>query len=258
MTIKELRKMFWAEVATDEMRKEYRSRKTQNDYSTDVRSLLSIMKTNNEKLLKEIYVMTEDQKIKDKVLQILRIEQSQAKGKFDYYKFVSKDELRQVLTGVYHDYGFKVATDAFILVAIKDEYDESELEGKVVGKDGAFIDGKYPNWRSVIPDFTSNKHGYRTETVKIDFDKWMKFMQMYKADKKLNQEKMWVKVGSQYYNVILFNLLTIAMRRLGVNEITNSWTQYGPTAGVCNGSDGSIALLMPTFRRDIKEYYVFK
>lgn len=37
MTIKELRKMFWAEVATDEMRKEYRSRKTQNDYSTDVR-----------------------------------------------------------------------------------------------------------------------------------------------------------------------------------------------------------------------------
>lgn len=37
MTIKELRKMFWAEVATNEMRKEYRSRKTQNDYSTDVR-----------------------------------------------------------------------------------------------------------------------------------------------------------------------------------------------------------------------------
>lgn len=37
MTIKELRKMFWAEVATEEMRKEYRSRKTQNDYSTDVR-----------------------------------------------------------------------------------------------------------------------------------------------------------------------------------------------------------------------------
>ena len=112
--------------------------------------------------------------------------QSQAKGKFDYYKYVDKDGTRPVMTGVYHDDGFKVASDAHILVAFKDDYDVSELEGKVVGKDGAFIDGKYPNWRSVIPDFTSNKHGYRTETVKIDFNKWAEFMKVYKADKKLN------------------------------------------------------------------------
>ena len=37
MTLKELRKMFWNEIATPEMRAEYRTRKTQNDYSTDVR-----------------------------------------------------------------------------------------------------------------------------------------------------------------------------------------------------------------------------
>lgn len=37
MTTKELRKMFWLEVATPEMRAEYRTRKTQNDYSTDIR-----------------------------------------------------------------------------------------------------------------------------------------------------------------------------------------------------------------------------
>ena len=37
MTLKELRKMFWREVATPEMRAEYRTRKTQNDYSADVR-----------------------------------------------------------------------------------------------------------------------------------------------------------------------------------------------------------------------------
>ena len=36
MTLKELRKMFWNEIATPEMRAEYRTRKTQNDYSTDV------------------------------------------------------------------------------------------------------------------------------------------------------------------------------------------------------------------------------
>ena len=37
MTLKELRKMFWGEIATPEMRAEYRTRKTQNDYSTDIR-----------------------------------------------------------------------------------------------------------------------------------------------------------------------------------------------------------------------------
>ena len=37
MTLKELRKMFWHEVATPKMRAEYRTRKTQNDYSTDTR-----------------------------------------------------------------------------------------------------------------------------------------------------------------------------------------------------------------------------
>ena len=37
MTLKELREMFWSEIATPEMRAEYRIRKTQNDYSTDIR-----------------------------------------------------------------------------------------------------------------------------------------------------------------------------------------------------------------------------
>ena len=37
MTLRELRKMFWSEVATPEMKSEYRVRKTQNDYSTDIR-----------------------------------------------------------------------------------------------------------------------------------------------------------------------------------------------------------------------------
>lgn len=37
MTLKELRKMFWREVATPEMLLEYGEEKTQNDYSTDIR-----------------------------------------------------------------------------------------------------------------------------------------------------------------------------------------------------------------------------
>ena len=230
------------------------------------------MKTNSEKLLNEIYVMTEDQKIKDKVLQILRIEQSQAKGKFDYYKFVSKDELRPVLTGVYHDNGFKVATDAFILVAVKDEYDESELAGKVLRKDGTILktDGvytKYPNWRVVIPDLTTSAREKKTETVKINFTKWDEIMATWKAEKKVGEEKRAVKVGNAYYSVEKFNLLVLALKKLGVSEFINTWTVRGvakgaeivekdnPGPGFVRTSDGSVALLMP-FRVDTEEYYV--
>lgn len=238
----------------------------------DVRSLLSIMKTNSEKLLNEIYVMTEDQKIKDKVLQILRIEQSQAKGKFDYYKFVSKDELRPVLTGVYHDNGFKVASDCHILVAIKDDYDISELEGKVLKKDGTILktDGvytKYPNWRAVIPELNNGKYQKKSETVKINFTKWDEIMTTWKAEKKVGEEKRAVKVGNAYYSVEQFNLLVLALKRLGVDEFINTWTIRGvakgteiveedmPGAGFVRTSDGSVALLMP-FRVDAEECYV--
>lgn len=39
MTIKDLRKMFWTTIATNEMKKEFRVRKTQNDYSCDIRCM---------------------------------------------------------------------------------------------------------------------------------------------------------------------------------------------------------------------------
>lgn len=224
------------------------------------------MKTNSEKLLNEIYAMTDDQRIKFKVLQILRIEQSQAKGKFDYYKFVSNDRLRATMTGVYHDNGFKVASDAIILVAIKDDYNVSELEGKVLKKDGTILtDAKYPNWRAVIPDLTVGK--MKSESVKIDFTKWDEIMATYKTEKKVGDEKKAVKVGNAYYNIEKFNLLVLALKKLGVNEFINTWTVRGiargleiveediPRSGFTQTSDGSVALLMP-YTTCSEEYYV--
>jgi hypothetical protein len=221
------------------------------------------MKKESEKLLNEIYVTTDDQEIKDKVLQILRIEQSQAKGKFDYYKYVCKDELRPLMTGVYHDNGFKVASDCHILVAIKDDYDESELGGRVLKKDGTILtDGIYPNWRAVIPELSNGKYQKKSETVKINFTKWDEIMATWKAEKKVGDEKKAVKVGNAYYKVELFNLLVLALKKLGVDEFINTWNlrcghtvdEARPAAGFIRTSDGSVALLMP-FRVENDEYY---
>lgn len=74
-------------------------------------------------------------------------------------EFVETDEERSeiytMLTGVFHDKGYVVGTDAHLLLARKEDYDKS-LEGKVTNKKGEVINGKYPNWRAVV---NSRKQG---------------------------------------------------------------------------------------------------
>ena len=74
-------------------------------------------------------------------------------------EFVETDKKRAethiMLTGVFHDKGYVVGTDAHLLLARKEDYDKS-LEGKVTNKKGEVINGKYPNWRAVV---NSGKQG---------------------------------------------------------------------------------------------------
>lgn len=74
-------------------------------------------------------------------------------------EFVETDKKRAethtMLTGVFHDKGYVVGTDAYLLLARKEDYDKS-LEGKVTNKKGEIINGKYPNWRAVV---NSGKQG---------------------------------------------------------------------------------------------------
>ena len=59
--------------------------------------------------------------------------------------------------GVYHDKsGFAVATDGRILVADKGSYDP-KLKGKIIGKDGAAMENKFPDWQKAIPPAKETK-----------------------------------------------------------------------------------------------------
>jgi hypothetical protein len=74
-----------------------------------------------------------------------------ARGKFDIYKYVSRDEIRPAMCGVYHADGFRVATDAGILVALAGQEYPEHYEGKVIDAKAAECEGTFPNWRSVVP-----------------------------------------------------------------------------------------------------------
>lgn len=84
-------------------------------------------------------------------------------------EFVETDkkeaEIHPVLTGVYHDNGYVVGTNAHILLARKEDYNKS-LEGKITNKKGEVIDGKYPNWRAVVEgETTTNSWGINLDEL---------------------------------------------------------------------------------------------
>ena len=84
-------------------------------------------------------------------------------------EFVETDkkeaEIHPVLTGVYHDNGYVVGTNAHILLARKEDYNKS-LEGKITNKKGEVIDGKYPNWRAAVEgETTTNSWGINLDEL---------------------------------------------------------------------------------------------
>ena len=72
------------------------------------------------------------------------------KPKINASDWTTKDDLRPVMQGVYHDpTGVGVVTNAHILMATPSLYDPAQ-EGKIVKKDGSTVDGKFPNWQGVV------------------------------------------------------------------------------------------------------------
>ena len=86
----------------------------------------------------------------------------------DFFKFTVGDkDTRYFLNGVYHEEGFKIATNGRILVMVKSDYEE-KFEKVILHKSLVPIEGNFPNYKRIIPDF-SKMH-------KIDFD----FMELKK------------------------------------------------------------------------------
>lgn len=139
------------------------------------------MKAESMKHLQKMYAMCNEDMgyFKELIEAIIRIEsEPKTKSKFKIWDYVSDDDLYPTMCRVFHDSGFKVASDGHILIVLKEEYD-SELERKLLKKDGT-IETKYtsyPKWRDVIP----NPKLMKMVPVKLDFEKIRGFETEYKA-----------------------------------------------------------------------------
>lgn len=109
-----------------------------------------------DKLYEAMAVLDSDKEYRDKTArellqQFLRANMTANIGNFNIMAFVGKDPYRPAANGVFHEGGYKVATDHIVLCRVRAEY-EPDLEGKIVDKNGAILNENYPKWRSVVPD----------------------------------------------------------------------------------------------------------
>ena len=179
------------------------------------------MKDTSIKKLSKVYNFLQAEshsEMAELIAEVIRAESAVPKGKkFDYYKFTTSQ--KDALKGVYHDSGWKVASDAHIMVALKEEY-PAELEGKIVDKDGSFIDATYPAWRKIMPTKPSK------DAHKIDvagFREWLADRRAeYKAEygKGTKFDNHWdVCVGGVYFSARWFDLLVLAIERIGADTL---------------------------------------
>ena len=178
----------------------------------------------------------------DLIQQVMRAESPEAKAsKFDYFKYVDNTGTRPIMGCVFHDEGFKVASDAHILIAIKDSYPE-EYEHKMLHADGSFEDGTYPKWRIVIP----KPDGY--EPYKVDRKAFYDWLTQKRAEYKAETGKgkrfvnEWrYQVGPAQFQAERFDLLLTAMERIGTDVLMVKDARHSAYAQTEDGT----ALLMP-------------
>lgn len=118
------------------------------------------------------------------------------------------------LGGVYYDNsGFAVATDGRILVASKDDFDP-KLKGKIIGKDGAAMENKFPDWQKAIPP------AKETKSSNIDVEDLHRFVAgVLKADKHAYISLRFPDGTVGVFKANRLNLTLRAMKHLGADKL---------------------------------------
>ena len=214
------------------------------------------MKAESLKHLQKMHSMCSEDMgyFKELIEAIIRIEsEPKTKSKFKIWDYVSDDAIRPAMCHVYHDNGFKVASDSHILVAVKEDYDPS-LEGRLMLKNGTLApenEYRYPKWRDVIP----NTELMDMVSVKIDFDKLKGFEADFKAKMKAADRKYAttaVRVTENcWFKLEYLVKLAKAMEHIGTDTLMVN--ADGRRAALASTDQGK-AILMPILGYEDAEF----
>lgn len=206
---------------------------------------------NQELILQAISLLADNQQAADLLRRFLLSNAKNPGVKFDFYNYVSRDDLRPAMTGVLHQNGFKVATDGNIMIALAAQDYEPELEGCIIDKKANKINERFVNWRMVIPA----QHTMNVSFV-LDIDKIRDAVKIGKQLKKEKSKKVVaIKLGVNYFSPETLLKIAIFASQIGVNELKMNDSKANSPAGVY-GEDGSIGLIMPLYITKWKDFKI--
>ena len=95
--------------------------------------------------------------------------------KFNIFNYAAKKHTVTSLTGVLHEEGFRVATDAFVLVRIKEDYPQ-DFEGSTIDRSGQKIEAGYVKYKNLIKDsLLGESVAIKEAEIKEQFKKYKAF-----------------------------------------------------------------------------------
>ena len=185
-------------------------------------------------------------------------ERTPKKNEFNIWDWTCNDDLRPVMNGIFHDKEHKmaVATNAHMLVADADYYDESKVDSvgfdmgkskydRPIDKYGNFIDGRFPNWKVVIPQQTDEWVLHHVDLQELDeyIKKCNAYLKMQGLNNKYKPRAVY-QVGDTWFNAEMFRMMMTA---------TNGdvWVKT-PDRPAVYWSDKRTALLMPMLVEESK------
>lgn len=196
-----------------------------------------------------------------KDIQLLKVPKTNKKGVESLSFIVGKNDLRPTLKGVYVDTNGYVATDAHKMVILKQETSKEE-QGKIINLnkknkrdlyyDKDYIEGKYPDYKSVIPV-------YKKKTKPQNIDKVLQ--NVYSSYKWISSEydgeKLIYSNGLFLNNLFLYDILRV-LKSNGSTTVKFSFQEN--RALLIETDNGNLGLLMPmtVLNEDSSEFRIIE
>lgn len=188
--------------------------------------------------------------IRKQIHEFLIDNEPKKKNTFNIWDWIANDPLRPVLNGVFHDIESKmaVATNAHMLVADADYYDESKVSGEFqsfgrcmpIDKYGNHIEGRFPNWKAVIPQQTDEWVLHHVDLKELDayIKKCNAYMKLNGMTGRFTKQVVY-KVGTTWF-------LADYLRMFAIATEGNVYVKSHDKPAVYWG-DKRTALLMPMY-----------
>ncbi len=157
-------------------------------------------------------------------------------SKFSIYSYTGRDVIRPAVSGVFHDGGYKIATNTLVMVAIYENY-APDLEKKIIARDGSEITGcKFPRWREVIPEMRKNDLSTFVDTFAV-----RAFIRSRKGS-----GPVFVKIGSSYFTAAVILQVCKFLDVYNRGPVAPVYT-FGHRPAAVKTADGSACVFMPAY-----------